>query len=339
MRNITIIGGSGFLGKNLIKRLTNWNVTNIDKKPLQEKYLPKNYKEIIGDANNEKVLEKSLKNADVVWIKAAKLATERHKKSAEEEYEKTNVDLPKKILKICERLEIKNIFFDSSDAVFLESWEKNKHRPNSNQCPKDFYGSSKTKTEKILKKWAMEDSERSVQIFRYTRVAYRGSLRLLCLWCIQNQLELPIKIFGNGNRAGCMIHLDDCINANLQGINLTPNFEIYNLTLDPITLNELSKIIIENKNKNGKFIHVEDTFSHTSDPEIHAMDVGETWKKLSYKPKKTIKDIVVETHAFIADELSKKTPSPLKKLRFLKPVKKIIRMFIVKSIKKQGIDI
>ncbi len=337
MQNITIIGGSGFLGKNLIKNLNDWNVTNIDKKPLKSKFRNKNYKEILGNANDDKLLEKSLEDAHAVWIKAAKLAGERHRESAKKDYQKTNVNLPKKILKKCEKLGIKKIFFDSSDAVFLESWTKNKHLPDSKQCPKDFYGHSKTETEKILKKWAEKDKKRSVQIFRYTRVGHEGSLRLLCLWCIQNQLDLPVKIFGDGERAGCMIHIDDCINANLRGLKLKPNFDIYNLTLNPITLNNLSKIVI--KNKNNKFIHVKDTFSHSTDPMIHAMDVGETWKKLSYKPKRTIEDIVSETHEFIEKELSKNIPKPLKKLRSLKPIKKIIRMLVINSIKKQGIDI
>jgi len=337
LQNITIIGGSGFLGQNLIKHLDNWNVTNIDKKPLKKYFKNKNYKELIGDANDKKLLKESLKNADVVWIKAAKLATERHKKSAEKDYQKTNVNLPKKILKECEKLGIKKIFFDSSDAVFLETWKKNKHLPSSKQCPKDFYGHSKTKTEEILKKWAKEDKKRSVQIFRYTRVAHKGNLRLLCLWCIQEQLNLPVKIFGDGERAGCMIHISDCINANLQGLKRKPNFEIYNLTLKPITLNKLSKMVI--KNKNGKSIHVKDTFSHPTDPLIHAMDAGETWKKLSYKPKTTIQEIIAETHDFIEKELSKNIPNPLKKLGFLKPIKKIIRILVINSLKKQGIDI
>ena len=74
MQNITIIGGSGLLGRNLIKNLHKWNVTNLDKKPLHKSYQNENYQEILGDANDEKILETALKNADAVWIKAAKLA-------------------------------------------------------------------------------------------------------------------------------------------------------------------------------------------------------------------------------------------------------------------------
>ena len=56
MQNIAIIGGSGFLGQNLIKNLNNWNVTNIDKKSLKKDFRNKSYKELIGDANDKKLL-------------------------------------------------------------------------------------------------------------------------------------------------------------------------------------------------------------------------------------------------------------------------------------------
>ena len=91
MQNITIIGGSGLLGRNLIKNLHKWNVTNLDKKPLHKSYQNENYQEILGDANDEKILETALKNADAVWIKAAKLANERHLDSAKDEYRKINI--------------------------------------------------------------------------------------------------------------------------------------------------------------------------------------------------------------------------------------------------------
>ncbi len=339
MQNITIIGGSGLLGRNLIKNLHEWNVTNLDKKPLKKSYQNENYQEILGDASDKKILRKALMNADVVWIKAAKLANERHLDSAKDEYIKINTELPKKILKQCKELNIKKIFFDSSDAIFLDNWKKNKHLPFSKHSPKDYYGKSKSKAEQAIKKWAHEDKDRSVQIFRYTRVASNGNLRLLSLWCIQNQLNIPLKIFGDGERSGCMIHIDDCVEANLKALKLKPNFDIYNLTLAPIRLSELAKKVIKIKNKNGQFAYVEDTFSHPTDPMIHAMDPGETWKKLSYKPKKTVNDIVKESHAFVEGELNKQIPKILKSMSSLNIVKKIIRILIIKNLEKQGIQI
>tara|TARA_Y100000994_G_scaffold249632_1_gene262942 strand:+ start:2796 stop:3815 length:1020 start_codon:yes stop_codon:yes gene_type:complete len=339
LQNITIIGGSGLLGRNLIKNLHKWNVTNLDKQPLNKDYQNKNYQEILGDASDEAILDQALKDADVVWIKAAKLANERHLDSAKDEYRKINTDLPKKILKKCTELNIKRIFFDSSDAVFLNTWEKNKHLPFSEHSPKDYYGKSKSEAEQAIKKWACEHKERSVQVFRYTRVASKGSLRLLSLWCIQNQLNIPLKVFGDGKRSGCMIHIEDCINANLKALQLQPNFDVYNLTLHPITLSELAKKVIMLKNKNGKFTYVKDTFSHPTDPMIHAMDPGKTWEKLSYKPRKTLNDIITEAHIFVEKELEKKIPTILKGISSLNIIKKIIRILIIKNLKKQGIEI
>ena len=62
-----------------------------------------------------------------------------------------------------------------------------------------------------------------------------------------------------------MIHIDDCVEANLKALKLKPNFDIYNLTLAPIRLSELAKKVIKIKNKNGQFAYVEDTFSHPTD--------------------------------------------------------------------------
>ena len=62
-------------------------------------------------------------------------------------------------------------------------------------------------------------------------------------------------------------------------------------------------------------------------------------EKAIIQTKKTVNDIVKESHAFVEGELNKQIPKILKSMSSLNIVKKIIRILIIKNLEKQGIQI
>lgn len=210
LSRLAVIGGSGLLGSNLVAALEGWTATSLDIAPFPPGLRrPAGFVEVVGDAFDDAALASALDGGDAVWIKAAKLAGDRHDDNALPAYRRLNVELVARVLAAADEAGIKRAFLDSSDAVFLESWEPGRHLPDSPPCPKDHYGRTKAEAEGLLRAWVMGGEGRSGQIFRYSRVRQAESGGVLALWCAQAALGLPIKVFGDGTRAGCFIHLAD----------------------------------------------------------------------------------------------------------------------------------
>ncbi len=159
----TIIGGSGFVGTNLIKELENsdYQIQNIDKS------ISKIYPELttIADIRNKNELLSTINsNTDTVILLAAE-----HKDNIDPTslYYDVNVDGTRNVLKVIEKNGINNIIFTSSVAVY----GLNKPNPDENSPvdPFNHYGKSKWQAEEILREWYNKHPQnRSLTIIRPT---------------------------------------------------------------------------------------------------------------------------------------------------------------------------
>ncbi len=109
-----VTGGSGFLGINMIRFLLNrgHKVTNYD---IAEFEYPEinQITSIVGDIRNPELLEKSMKDCDVVLHFAAALPL-----YSEEDIFTTDVDGTKNVLEAAHKLGIKRVVYTSSTAVY-----------------------------------------------------------------------------------------------------------------------------------------------------------------------------------------------------------------------------
>ena len=159
--NITVIGGSGFIGSFLMQELSNNEVINIDKNPspfFQSKT------KIIDIRKKKKLIFNS--NIDFVVLLAAE---HRDDVSPTSLYYDVNVKGTQNVLDSMDKAGIKNLIFTSSVAVY----GLNKKNPNEshNVDPFNHYGKSKWEAEKIIKKWYEADpSNKSITIIRPTVV-------------------------------------------------------------------------------------------------------------------------------------------------------------------------
>lgn len=315
-----------------------WTATSLDLIPFPEEApRPEGFREIVGDALDAKTLDDLLDGADAVWIKAAKLAGDRLDDDALPEYRRLNVDLPALALERADAAGVRRALLDSSDAVFLESWEPGRHLPDSPPCPVDHYGRTKAEAEALLRKWSDAGEGRSAQVLRYTRVRWRESGGVLALWCAAAVLGVPLKIFGPGARSGCFVHVDDATRAARRALDLTPGWAVYNLTNPPVSLDELAAAVLA---RHGGGTTVAASYpGHHTDPLVHAMDAGDSWERLGVTPAVSFEDMVEITYGHVRESVEQATPAILRPLRSVPLLGALVRMATASALRRRGVPL
>ena len=162
--NVTIVGGSGFVGTRLTKRLLAAGHTV----RIADKNDSKTYPElrVYADVREPQTLAETLKGSDVVINLAAEHRDDVTPKSL---YDDVNVTGAENVCNACAGLGIKKIIFTSSVAVYgfapLGTSESGEiHYFND-------YGRTKWLAEGKYREWLAKDSGRSLTIVRPTRTA------------------------------------------------------------------------------------------------------------------------------------------------------------------------
>ena len=161
--NITLIGGSGFVGTrllDLLKDCPEYKLRNIDL--VQSHFFPQLTE--IGDVREQEQMDKMLDGSDVVVLLAAQ---HRDDVTPISLYYDTNVGGMEVTLKAMEKNGIKRLVFFSSVAVY----GLNKPNPNENYSPKEpfnHYGKSKWQAEQVADKWHQNHPDWNIDIIRPT---------------------------------------------------------------------------------------------------------------------------------------------------------------------------
>lgn len=160
--NITLIGGSGFVGTrllDLLKDCPDYKLRNIDL--VQSHFFPQLTE--IGDVREQEQMDKMLTGSDVVVLLAAQ---HRDDVSPTSLYYDTNVGGMKVTLGAMEKNGIKRLIFFSSVAVY----GLNKKNPNEEHPadPFNHYGKSKWQAEEVVKEWYASHPDWNIDIVRPT---------------------------------------------------------------------------------------------------------------------------------------------------------------------------
>jgi nucleoside-diphosphate-sugar epimerase len=236
---IIVIGGSGFLGKELLKLLTVGNeIINYD---IQEKSWNNTYTHKLDITDQENVLS-SLNHANCIINLAAVHSDNVKDKNL---YYEVNVNGAKNICKAAVKNNVQNQIFISSVAVYGHGLNLS---INSKLNPFNDYGKSKVEAEKVYLDWYKQDPKnRNLCIVRPTVIfgpENKGNVHNL----IKQINEKKFLMIGNGNnkKSICYVKnisyfINKIIDTNFRGL------KIYNYADKPdLTMNELVKLI---KNK------------------------------------------------------------------------------------------
>ena len=160
MTNITLIGGSGFVGTRLIELLKDeYQIRNIDKR---ESHFHNDIT-VTGDVRDQTSVSRHLAGADLVVLLASE---HRDDVSPVSLYYDVNVGGMRNVLEAMETNGVKRIVFTSSVAVY----GLNKKSPDENHPadPFNHYGKSKWQAEQVLRQWYETHPDWNINILRPT---------------------------------------------------------------------------------------------------------------------------------------------------------------------------
>ena len=289
--NILITGSEGLIGRELVKKLLNYNhkIICLDLK----KKIHVNRENVLflkKDLLKKKDLLFSLKNKkiDLVIHLAAFLGV---KKSELFELDclETNIIGTKNLLDVCKKLKIKRIIFSSSSEVYGNLY-KRQMKEEDPLSPVSAYGVSKMCCETYIKAYS-KNSLLKYNIIRFFNV-YGANQKEDFVISKFTKLILKkkvINIFGNGNQIRSYCHVRDAVNGLIKVIFKGKKNTIYNIgnNLEPISLKKLIKCfekLVKRKVKK-KFVPFEKSDRSLKREIFYRIpDIKKIRKDTSYKP-------------------------------------------------------
>jgi len=243
-KNILVIGGSGFIGSFLIKRLLdqNNNVINFDKHP--SNISSSSLKTVIGDVKNIDNFSNLPKDIAFVYVLAAV-----HKDDISDHnlYYDTNHFGMINILNYCSEISVNNIIFFSSAAVYGNNFS-NASEESKNLNPENDYGKSKVLAEKELNNWFLDKINRKVTIIRPSVVYGKGSKSNMNRM-IDHISRGRFIMVGSGDNLKTVCYVENLVNFTIyiQSESID-SYGVYNYADFPhykmkTLVNEISKIV------------------------------------------------------------------------------------------------
>lgn len=232
--NIAIIGGSGFVGTNLIeflKTIDSYNVINLDKSRSVK------YDKIttICDVLDINALKENLKYVDLVVLLAAE---HRDDVSPVSLYYDVNVEGIKNVLEAMKFNQVKRLIFTSSVAIY--GLDKENPDESFSADPFNHYGISKWKAEQVLQEWIKNHGDWNINIVRPTVIFGEGNRGNV--YNLLNQIASgKFLMIGNGDNQKSMSYVGNVI-AFIEFLisNRKSGYNIYNYVDKPdFTTNDL----------------------------------------------------------------------------------------------------
>lgn len=241
MQLINVIGGSGFIGTRLIRRLmqrSDAHVRIIDK--VSSKAFPSNT--VIGDVREVTQLRETLSNQSIIINLAAEHRDDVRPLSL---YDDVNVGGAKNICAVAREKGVRTIVFTSTVAVY--GFAERGTDENGKISPFNDYGRTKFEAEQVFKAWQAEaPDERTLVIIRPTVVfgeQNRGNVYNL----LRQIASGKFVMVGHGNNRKSMAYVENVVAFIEHSMTFKAGVHIYNFIDKPdFSMNEL--VVSVNRN-------------------------------------------------------------------------------------------
>jgi GlcNAc-P-P-Und epimerase len=232
-----IIGGSGFIGTNLITQLhPTTDIINLDKSP-SAKF--SGFTKIV-DIRDKDNLEKNI--TDDISSVVILAAEHRDDVKPISLYYDVNVQGMRNVLEVLAKKNIKKVIFTSSVAVYGLNMVNPDETSKIN--PFNDYGKSKWQAEEVLQTWQQENSDRSVVVIRPTVVFGPGNKGNV--YNLLHQILMgKFMMIGHGKNKKSMAYVDNV--AGFIGhslVNAKRGFHVFNYVDTPdLSVNDLLQFV------------------------------------------------------------------------------------------------
>ena len=218
-----VIGGSGFVGQELIRQLKEKGENNII---VLDIVSPRSEVEYVKQDITEEITFEFKPGDVVVQLAANQYHHKVPRKGRQEFFENVNCRGTENILKKMRADGASEMVFFSTDMVY----GKPQYLPvdaGHPQQPFGYYGASKKKAEDICRKF--RDRGMNITIFRPRMIIGKGRLGILIKLFKLIEWNLPVPMIGSGKNCYQMVSVNDCADAVLKAVDHNfPNAE-YNL--------------------------------------------------------------------------------------------------------------
>jgi len=288
-----ILGGAGFIGTHLSKRLIKegQKVTIVDSLSTSKK---PNYEVdfIHNDIKNMNV-EDLIKNHDIIYFLAGSVGVSHNDKNPLTTLE-NNVGLMNKLIPIFRKYD-KKVIFSSTSEVYGEG-------PFSENDDLTIGPPTKLRwsyaVAKLMTEFMITSSNFPYVIIRFFNIVGPGQLpdygMVLPKFIDATKNNKNLVVYGNGNQVRTFCHVEDAVDCLLKLEKF--NREIFNVGNDiPITIKNLAEKVIDISKSSSKIdlVPYEKEFSENhSDISYRCPDLTKLKSCINYKPKKTIEDII-----------------------------------------------
>jgi GlcNAc-P-P-Und epimerase len=298
--NIAIIGGAGFVGNRLSKRLENEKISHtiFDISNLKESHE-------YADVTNIESLD-SIKNADIIINLAAVHRDDIRPISL---YDDINVKGAQNICDAAEKHSINKIIFTSSVAIYGFAPVNTDEDGEPNYF--NDYGRTKYLAEQVFKKWQLKDKgNRSLVIIRPTVIFGEGNRGNV--YNLLNQIaSKKFIMFGDGKNIKSMAYVENVCACLEYSLRLQAGTHIYNYIDKPdLNMNELVSISRKKLfNKNGVGLRL---------PRFLGVLIGNIFDLLSFLLRRNLPISSIRVKKFMSNS---QFNSSIYKTEFKPPVK------------------
>jgi nucleoside-diphosphate-sugar epimerase len=323
MKRILVLGGGGFIGGHLAKKLYDEGnyVRVVDIK--EHEYLSDFYSEfIIGDLRNKLFINKVFYNKndevfDEVYQFAADMGGAGYINTGENDadvmHNSTMINL--NVLSESIRTNVKKVFYSSSACVYPEYNQENEMNPNCEEHtvypaqPDSNYGWEKLYGERLYKAYE-KNYGLGVRIGRFHNIfgpygTYDGGREkapaAICRKVAKCLDGGEIEIWGDGNQTRSFLYIDECIEGilKLMESNFTDPINIGSDEM--ISINDLSNYIIDISGKEVYIKHINGPIGVRG----RNSDNNLIKEKLNWSPKQSLYEGLIKTYNWINKEIRK----------------------------------
>ena len=242
MKQVAIVGGSGFIGHYLSQELlrNGYEVRIVDRiKPRLDLSF------VEADIADPDALTAALQGVEGVFHLAALVGVD-HCLSDDQAVINVNLKGTENVLKACQANGVKRLLFSSSSEVYGDG-VKVPFSESDELQPKSMYGKTKIRSEQLLKEQAGPDLQ--VRVVRFFNIYGLGQRTDFVINRFVERIlnGQPITIYGDGLQTRCFTHVTDAARGTVNAFEYgDEDFEVFNIANHrAFTILELADLIAE----------------------------------------------------------------------------------------------